>query len=1178
MTFRHAQQAPVRHPKPSELALMGGASSGVVEASAGTGKTYLLEHLVLDLVMDKGIPFESLLVVTFTEKATAELVRRLRSKIDQLLGEAPPPPAGHPATDFWIVDGRARARLEQARQTFDRATISTIHGFCKGVLTEHAFGHRRLFAQQTVDGDRAFAVAFREVLRRELAVSDQQVGYLRAWLERSGSVETLEALLLKCWKSRSGFETSYDPTVLAMAVESWARIEIDAAQEAALLAHTGNRTTVKSIVKRARDLGELARAWSADGDLPGFLAGVDGLVRTCPNLFSYVEDALRTVAGTGRLAPFKQAFTALAAATPALAAAVAQLFLPPVMRRLEEQKRVAGLYDFDDMLSLVAEGLHGPGGPALLRALRERYRYAVIDESQDTDPVQWQIFRRIFFESGGENPVTLIGDPKQAIYGFRGADVHTYLAARDTIVAAGGPLVHLQRNFRSERPLIDAYNRILDQSAEPSFFTGEIKYDRPVTCGQPAQQGQGERQREERPAAVTVFCLQPRDERPLRVADIKRTLGVRIAREIRALVADKPGVASREIFILTRSVQEGTEIGAILRAAGIAHAYYKQDYLFKTDEARDILDLLRAIDDPHQRARRLRAWLTPFFGLGLADLEACAEVEGNHPLLGRLFGWKALAEAEEYGRLFAQILDQSGILRRELFLGEGERRLTNYLHIFELLLAELHGEPCPLGDLTRLLEGFITGARSPTTEQGNVQRLETDGDAVQIMTMHKAKGLEADVVFLYGGLSGFSGYPVRSYHRNGRRFISAGKLRSVAVSEAIKAEQAEEDQRLLYVALTRARKRLYLPYLPTVKEGEELLEEEYQQEVYKQLHGGYRHVNGRLRRIFAAGDHQALFSVEKVPCPLPDDDQREGADRLRALASRLRGWTAPPPLLKDVDRRAEFHERRSRHAGLVITSYSRLKQAKGGYQVPLAEPAPPALADPVSGDQLPGGTLSGIFLHAVLEKVPLETLVPTPSAAAWSELPAIRRLFEEEMRRTDRHPRYLAHAQSLIHRVLTTPLRLGDGPEVPGIAAVAVENRCLREMEFTYPVAMDDTRPGTVEGGYIKGFVDLIFEHRGLTYLADWKSDLLPTWEPDAVTAHVAANYQLQARLYSIALVKMLNIGTELEYQGRFGGLLYFFLRGMPNGVFFQRPSFAEVTGWLGDLGNEVAVVGDRDG
>jgi exodeoxyribonuclease V beta subunit len=863
------------------------------------------------------------------------------------------------------------------------------------------------------------------------------------------------------------------------------------------------------------------------------------------------------------------AVEALARAAVPLSAAVAQVFLRRVRDELNRQKREAAAYDFHDLLTLVDEALKGEEGEALLGSLRARYRYALIDEFQDTDPVQWRIFEKLFLERRGDRPLVVIGDPKQAIYSFREADVRVYLAAREAI----GEPIPLAANFRATDRLISAYNLILDQDAEPPFFSGQIRYDRPVKCGRPnlvLTDASGAIW----PPIHLLEIVPPPHKGRLRSRSARRALGTRIAREIAELLRSPPlfgekgaqrPLSAREIFVLTRTAAEGDEVGDALRAAGVPHAYYKQEGLFRSAEAFAVRDLLAAVADPDDRARRHRAWTTPFFALSLADLLDAEEVPAEHPLWRRLWEWHALGLAGDYERLFSRILEESGIVRRERFLGGSERALTNFLHLFEVLLAEASRTRASLPELVQSLGRYLTGQGFPPGDEPDLQRLETERDAVQIMTIHKAKGLEATVVFLFGG---FLRRPpgeneVRIGHEGGERIALVGRPRDPALGAAVETEAAEEDERLLYVALTRARARLYLPYFP---------------EAAGELDGCYRALNARLRRIvprLEAPEAAGLFTKEVVdagPC--------------RAVASApapayLASWEPPEALLAPEAPLEELDALRGRHAGFVVTSYTRLKQAEGGYHsAPVepddlaGEPAPPA-APPFLVDQLPGGSATGVFLHELLEAVELAPLKARPPFEGWRSRPEVLDLFRAALRRHGLDSRWLEEAERLVYGALVTPVRLGQSR-----LGLAAAERVLREMEFLYPYPevthprLGEALPGpiVIERGYVKGYVDLIFEVDGLVYLADWKSDVLVDWDAVALSRHVEEHYRLQARLYALALVKMLGVHEAAGYERRMGGLLYCFLRGMrpdgegTEGVYFERPSWAQILAWEEDL------------
>jgi exodeoxyribonuclease V beta subunit len=333
-------------------------------------------------------------------------------------------------------------------------------------------------------------------------------------------------------------------------------------------------------------------AWGDTETIPTLLGEVDRKSLT------YLHDRLVTGAFTpapdGPGAQFCEALSAFYRLCVPFAAAIVQQFLPAIERRLKQDKQRHGWYDFDDMLSLVWDGLQGPHAAVLLETLRQRYRYALIDEFQDTDPIQWQIFRRLFLDSDGGNSLYGIGDPKQAIYAFRGADIHTYLEARETIRAVAGTRVPLTHNYRSTATLIDVLNGVFAADAAVPFFNGTVRYDTPVQCGNPNWLALDRCGRESAP--LHVLQLMPA-ALPLSAALARHAFGRRIARTIKELLPSAFGscagegesrdegelwvgeahnlrpVTANDVLILTRTGNEGIEIAQYLHAEGVPYAF-----------------------------------------------------------------------------------------------------------------------------------------------------------------------------------------------------------------------------------------------------------------------------------------------------------------------------------------------------------------------------------------------------------------------------------------------------------------------------------------------------------------------------------------------------------------------------------------------------------------------------
>jgi exodeoxyribonuclease V beta subunit len=1146
----------VRVARPEVLSLVPVDRHAILSASAGTGKTYTLESLVVELLLSTDVGFDRILVVTFTERATNELRARIRAKLEALVRGAGDPPTaeqergGH----FWTIDDAARIKLERALYAFDAVTIATIHAFCQRVLRENAFASGRLFDEQQVDGRDAFARALREALRREVAGDPARAEWLEAALGAGQSPGRIDDLLWQCVQARGELRPPFDAGKLTAAIERFPRT-------ATLLDATARELrNVKGVRAEAaeRHLRTIATAVDslrARKGIPARLVAADRMRRSGAMLyFRKNEDKLRAGIATTTLA---DAVGALDAACVPFVAAFAQVMLDPVRDVLARAKRERGLYDFDDMLSLVDEALRGPRGDALAAAMRGRWRFALIDEFQDTDETQWSIFRRAFFERGEPtSTLYLVGDPKQSIYRFRGADVHTYLRARDEVEAAGGACVPLEKNYRATRALVDATNTIFDPDGIDAVFTGEIGYAA-VGCGRPERTLVDGAGREVTPVHVYRFA-----ER----VDLAR-LGAVIAREVRTITDpakpwrfDGRDLAHGDVFVLTRTGREGQTLGAALREAGVPIAFFKQDGLFQTDEAREIHTLLSAIDAPHDRSRKLAAWLTPFFGLGLEALERLRDVSASHPLVARLNLWKAIADEGDFERLFESIVTTSGIVRREIFFADGERELTNYLHVFELLLEHAARTHATLRELVLVLSGLIERKRMPLDIEGNVQRLESDRRAVQIMTIHKAKGLEAPVVFVAGGFTGMRADGVRVYHDGGRRLAWVGAPIAAGVDTLVQDEERQEEERLMYVALTRAMGRMYLPC--TVGKASQ--------------RGPYEVVNSRIRSIVGLGD--PAFSVADV-----------ASERLRVVPPpRAPADWEPPPALVHPRSAVEtrYAELRDARAGALVTSYTRMQGSRSarspfaerGADERRAEKGADAV-DAAPQATLRGARTSGIFLHEVLECVPLDSFGESPGFDAWRARADVAALFDEAMAVHRVDPSQREHAERLVWTAYATPVELAGGRRVAGFASTA---RAVREMDFVFPIPERDhpslstprAGPLRVGRGYVRGQIDLAVEDAGLTYFVDWKSDTLAAYTPDALARHVEAHYEQQVSLYALAVVKLLGVRSREAYDERFGGLAYCFLRGFDangQGLWSSRPSWEQVVAW------EAALVGRRD-
>ena len=436
----------------------------VVEASAGTGKTYFLEHRVVDLIL-AGAELGQILLVTFTDKAVAELRLRIRDLLDRLSRQRED--TAVPGSPCWELDDAARGRLRAAVTAFDHAPIFTIHGFCHRVLVEDAFAARRLFHQTQVADEVAFEAAFQALLREELACTPSDKLLLAAYLETDRTVDHLRDMLLRC--ARTGAALRPQPSGELI-------MQLGADLAAAFGSEEARAKLPALIDSRSR---RFVDDWSREiaGALVPASAGAARVLASIdeirPRLSKLLEKLKRPAPAT-----FADVLRR-AVICPTLDEAIAVAFLPRVLARMTADKAEHGQFDYDDMLVLVARALRDERGTELAGRLRARTPWAMIDEFQDTDPIQWQIFREVWTHADARGLV-IVGDPKQAIYGFRGADVGTYLHARDELARAGATRVTLDVNRRATAQLVAATNAILVGTLGTPLLQGAIEYDAPV--------------------------------------------------------------------------------------------------------------------------------------------------------------------------------------------------------------------------------------------------------------------------------------------------------------------------------------------------------------------------------------------------------------------------------------------------------------------------------------------------------------------------------------------------------------------------------------------------------------------------------------------------------------------------------------------------------------------------
>ncbi len=1194
------------------------AGNRVIEASAGTGKTWTLSALYLRLVLGRcgdpeagvGGPAtplapQQILVLTFTNAAAEELRDRIRARL-ALAARAFADGEGHSiaSCDDVVVerlyletplDERARAGrlLARAAESMDEAAIGTIHSWALQTLQSNPFRSCIPFEVEMVDGREQIEHAARDYFRvhlerlappvyalvaRALGTPQQIAGLLGRLLDRPARIRGADR--------GPGGDAFAAAAALAARIDAAKARWRDGRDEAAALlrAKAAQGALQRTRPDKLKRILEAFDAW-AEGDSPlgstAMFTKVDGTQRLW-----FAADTLAQRMNNGHAPPRHAVFDALEEAVDVV---LLQSPLPAdevralrahawhwIGQRLDAERRLHGRWSFRDLLAGLDEALADPrNGEDFAALLRDQFPAALVDEFQDTDALQYAVFSRLYLDAArAPRPglaLLLIGDPKQAIYRFRGADLETYLAARRD----AGPRVHrLDTNFRSTRELVAAVNAVFAHAAHPDgpFRDRRLAYvaaqanGRAVACTVAG-----------RPLTALEFWRLPRAQRAVsNRQDAERLMAAHCAEEIaQLLIARQRGdcdIPAREIAVLVQNGPQAQLVRDELARRKVASVYLSmRDSVFETAQAKDLLIILRAVAQPSDDRMVRSALATRSMGYPLDELDRCAgdedaweQIVAQMVALGEVWSQRGVLP------MLRRLMSQFGVFHQVRETIDGERALTNLLHLGELLQAEsraIHGRE---GLIRFLAEAIDEAGAAAAPSDERLQRLESDESLVRVLTVHKSKGLEYDLVYLpFGVVSG-----------RGRR-LDAGSIAFVhedgelvadlAADDATLARERDADHqealRLLYVAVTRAR------HSCRVGVADWKLGEDQRDAVAVALASDDDdEVTARLAAL-AAADPTSIRIVEL--------GERAALSRLYAAGDRAAVRPARR-FLRPARGDLERHWR--------IASYSALTRDDGPSAAAVAyvrereleeelTAAPEAAGAGLYG--FPRGAEPGNFLHGIMEWIALR--LGFDQALQRPDLLA-------EVRRRCRHQGLGEWAEVLTDRllaalrqpILPSGCRLGDLPRTATRA----------EIDFLLPVVRMSTReldervcrlelPGqerprlaaqTVRG-MLRGFIDLVFEHDGRFWVADYKSnhlgDGLADYGPDALAGEILRHrYDLQYVLYTLALHRLLKTRlAHYDYDTHFGGVRYLFLRALPDGggVYAARPARELIEGLEAD-------------
>ncbi|MDR3086694.1 MAG: UvrD-helicase domain-containing protein [Azoarcus sp.] len=1262
-------------PTPGELDVFACPLDGIalIEASAGTGKTWNICALYLRQLLEKNLPVARLLVVTFTRAATAELFARIRERIAAILRA---PGGGAPDGDAFILGliasartagldaDEMRRRLQGALAMFDEAAIFTIHGFCQRALVDAPFSAGLSYTLEINENDsEARLDATRDFWRREVASVDAALAnYLLAcgdsperwakWLKEAQAYPLAHAL----WEEDKDGDENGKNDIGALTSE------LDRAYSEARRLWDGGDAPRRAIDENLGGLNkksykpalidEAFRQWMAWLTADDARAGAVQKNGQGDKLHMFSAATLENKTNKGLLPPVHPFFNAAqtllnarASLGNALEAARRRLlrrFIEEAGAELRRNKQATRRVAFDDILYNTHEALTSGHQPWLAAALHTRYPVALIDEFQDTDPLQLAIFRRIYAEEGRHGTLFLVGDPKQAIYSFRGADLQTYLGARNLADAH----YTLGTNRRSAPALVAACNRLF--SANPAVFMEPGLDFRPVRAHEPAlrlidRTPSGEEERG-RGAALRLWRI-PRGgngnedggarennaggERLLRHEARNRAAAASAAEIARLLAAGRRneicigarGLMPTDVAVLVRTHREGGIMRRALAAKGVGSVELSQGSVFASSEAEELKRVLLAVADPARERLLKTALATMLMGWNASALEHLADDDNELVRqFERFAAWRENWLRHGFAFMLWRWMDEAGVAARLLALDDGERRLTNLLHLAELLQQEA-GSDSP----AVLLRLFARRRAENDKSEDALLRLESDRNLVQIVTIHRAKGLQYGIVFCPFLFDGYTQInqdgPMKLWHdANGGQIAdwrhAPAEEEQTRIKAFLASEQNAETMRLIYVALTRAVHRCYLVIGCYGKKSRKSVS--YKESTHSLLNWtisgsgmtpadwqktdtspaeidarwralAIEHGSNAIPTMHGGVSETSVWGAEAHAEPyrgIPDLQvgvtQNEDAITLDDLPSG-EGEPLPPE-----DGQAVFSAPRAPKVreGWRLGSFSALasgaahEDAARDHDARIARATLPENSATSIPDNdilfFPRGALAGDCIHAVFES--LDFTRPETRASAIARALAI-------------HPQTTGDAAhltrmlaGLVDHVLAAPLLTDDDGGLR-LSTVSMARR-LTELQFYLPAPRLDAdalnhwlaacgykmpkltfRDLT---GYLKGYIDLVFEHAGRYWVLDWKSNHLGNtpadYAPAALEAEMSRSaYHLQHLLYTVALHRHLGLTLPgYDYERHFGGALYLFVRGLrpgwqingaPTGVYRHRAS-----------------------
>ena len=1165
-----------------------------IEANAGTGKTFSISHIYLWLIL-KGIKVENILVVTFTDAAAKELKDRCRSLIYGALMNTDAG-AGEPSKIIKVlVDSGEDAnmlnrRLKLAVASMDIASIFTLHGFCNKMRAEFAVETGVLFDATLVVDDSSY-------------VEQTVLNYYRK-LFYDASAEEVE-LLSKCvsYKSLCSFaqelKKNHELCLEGEDKDSKHKsrntlVEVGLGLQASIIKefnqlaieYDRGKSEARDVLTKLVDDGKLHKGTYSFAKLDGIFENFEETVGArpaspvkvieklsmdyiCSKLNKKYQEEQIECSFFCFVDSFLQRYTALEDeyknAYDSLKIQILTDFRLFFLTNFAELKRSQNIISYDDMLELMHDALYSNVGDDLANKIAKLYGAALIDEFQDTDKLQFEIFSKIFKRP--EKYFYMIGDPKQSIYKFRGADIQMYMSAkRDADF-----LFTLETNYRSEPGIINDVNKFFDVKLPGNrnslYYVEENNYIQFLPSkGQNKIKWRFCTPEESFLSIVAVDQAKNKDSQEELVAkDVAHKIFMLLTCDdyyFESEIGERRSVAAQDIAILVNTGKQALLVKSTLQKLKIAASVQKSGNVFESKEADAMALLLKAINSPSERTIK-PLLITSLFNYSIKELREL-DNKAVLDLYYKFITYKQTWEEEGFYSAFAALVNDFDLIARILQDKNGDRNVANTIQLVELI----HRQEYLFKTSTHVTERwFVMQKNKPSDTDGSevfLQRLEIDDEAVNIMTIHKSKGLEFPLVFapfICGNVVHTSApYPgIYTDADDASKKIYTEK--PTANSKYIE-ETLQESLRLIYVVLTRAENRCWTyyytpkgsksehsPFRVLYPDLESLTNQGLSVEVYEELdHSSDNYRDFELNKELNDELDCAAF-------------KRLDVSKLKSgifSYSMLADWKKSALIVKDIDSQEDIEESKT----VVVEE------------------------DDYSFFSFPRGANTGTAIHQVFEyifngKLSIEN-TQSFEAGVIKCLKAYGVYGNDEAIQLQR----VASAGEMIENVMNAKFQVGDDSFTLKDLNI---NKCKTELEFFYSLLLGTHKkaPESIKAmgenieflsqldltGYMTGFIDLVFEYQGKFYILDWKSNHLGNsfdlYAPDLLKGEMQhAKYDIQYVVYTYALNSYLKqrLGDEYSYDKHFGGVFYTFVRGMQagtaNGIFFDKVE-KDIIEWL---------------